>query len=116
MIVEVFLVPAGDAHLDQPEPDGYSLVVPFVVCRSNGGPYDDESFVAGWQCGDIDRALAAAAAVGASRVRQPMVHAAIIKQLELVGMYRGFPTLQADAIEGCPEWADVTFVAGEVFE
>jgi hypothetical protein len=32
--------------LDEPEPGTtWGLVVPFVVCQSQGGPYDDDAFV-----------------------------------------------------------------------
>lgn len=34
-----------------------SLVMPFVVCTSEGGPYEDESFVAGWDLGTLDARL-----------------------------------------------------------
>lgn len=33
--------------------DELRLVYPFVVCASEGGPYDDESFVAGVQFGQL---------------------------------------------------------------
>ena len=27
---------------------------PLVLCRSRGGPYDDDAFLSGWRLGDID--------------------------------------------------------------
>ena len=101
-------------ELDQPEDEGMTLVVPFIVCRSKGGPYDDESFVAGWQGGEIDKALAAAAAIGATRVDYT-VRTALVPQLELVAMNRGFPSMVAVEVgetedhDAMPEWSFVTF-------
>jgi hypothetical protein len=35
----------------------YELVMPFVVVRSTGGPYDDEAYCAGMELGRLDRDL-----------------------------------------------------------
>lgn len=89
---------------DRPEPEAMTLVVPFIVCTSKGGPYDDDSFVAGYQAGAVDRMLAIASAVGAERVA--------------VGMNRGFPALEATEVtetpdyQAMPEWSFVTFSTG----
>ena len=34
-------------------------VMPLVLCRSNGGPYDDEGFLSGWRLGEIAATLRA---------------------------------------------------------
>ena len=94
--------------MDQPEEEGMSLVFPFVVCQSNGGPYDDDAFTAGYQCGQIDRSLAAAAAVGATSMTCT-VYTTLIKQLELVAMNRGFSNVDAQECEPTPEWSFITF-------
>jgi hypothetical protein len=42
------------------EPDdgpNYDLVMPFVTVTSQGGPHDDESYVAGWAMGKLDTLL-----------------------------------------------------------
>jgi len=75
--------------LDQPEQDGYELVLPFVVCASVGGPYEDQAFVAGYQAGQVDRALATVAAVGGLGLKVT-VYAALAKQLDLIAMKHGF--------------------------
>jgi len=31
--------------------------MPFVVCSSSGGPYDDDAFVAGYHLGQLDERL-----------------------------------------------------------
>lgn len=87
-----------------------SLVLPFVACRSRGGPFDDESFVAGFQCGEIDRALSVAALTGAQRVRFPTVYASLLPQLDLVAMRHLYQLGPVTVSEQAPLWADVTFV------
>ncbi|MPZ27554.1 MAG: hypothetical protein GEV12_14390 [Micromonosporaceae bacterium] len=97
---------SGD-DLDQPEADGYDLVMPFVACRSQGGQYDDEAFAAGWQGGEIDRTLHTAADMAVAVVHFPMVHAGLGQQVELVGMRHGFPKISVEpTAEG---WCAVTF-------
>jgi hypothetical protein len=86
---------------------GMELVMPFVVCRSKGGPYDDGSFAAGWQAGEIDQALRVAEQGPAVRLRYPMVYAALIPQLELIGMKHGW--LKFEAVPTAYGWCDVTF-------
>lgn len=97
--------------------DGWDLAVPFIVCRSQGGPYDDAAFVAGFQAGQIHRALAAAKAVGADRLTFT-VDSELTKQLDLIAMDAGF-SLTIEAIEetedhpALPEWTFATFEATE---
>lgn len=102
--------------LDQPEGDDeYGLVYPFVACTSHGGPYDDGAFVAGVQLGRIDQALETASVIGAHELRFT-VYTALVKQLELCAMARGFPTVTAEQVEATedhdamPEWSFITFV------
>lgn len=99
-------------ELDQPEQDTYGLVVPFIVCQTAGGPFEDEAFVAGFQCGEIDKALAVAAVANASTVTFPTVRTALAKQVELLAMNRGFPVMTVTESEEYPEWCSVTFERG----
>lgn len=98
---------------DIPEWEGMELVVPFVVCTSKGGPFDDDAFVAGFQCGEVDKALSVAAVAGATHVKYT-VRTALIPQLELLAMHRGF-LLTAETIgetddhAAMPEWSVATF-------
>ena len=100
--------------MDHPEEETYGLVYPFVVCQSNGGPFNDEAFVAGVQLGRIDQALEAAAVVGADRLRFT-VRTDLVGQLELCGMARGFPAITAEQVQetethsAMPEWSFITF-------
>jgi len=101
--------------LDQPEDEGYDLLYPFVVCRSQGGRYEDDGFTAGVQVGQIDTALKVALAAGADRYRAT-VRTALVQQLELVGMARGFPVVKVKQVEATeeypamPEWTFMTFL------
>lgn len=97
--------------MDQPEEAAYALVMPFVVCASQGGPYDDAAFVAGYQAGRIDRALAVAAINDTQSVRATVV-AALVPQLELLGMHHGYPTCDVTSADETSQWADVTFTRG----
>ena len=111
--------PGGDAMTDEqdrPEPEAMTLVVPFIVCTSKGGPYDDASFVAGFQAARVDHMLEVAALVCAERVAVPfVVRTDLVPQLELLGMHRGFPVIEAAEVtetpeyQAMPEWSFVTF-------
>jgi hypothetical protein len=105
--------------LDRPDEGGMELVVPFVVCVSHGGPYDDQSFVAGFQAGAVSKMLEMAAVAGADRVRVPFaVYSTLGRQLELIGMHRGFPVVDFTEVgetpehQAMPEWSFVTFALG----
>lgn len=93
---------------DQAEPEGYELVVPFIVCTSVGGPFDDDAFVAGFQAGQVNQALKVASAANANEV-QFTVNTELVKQLELIGMSHGFPYLDAATSDEAPTWTFVTF-------
>jgi len=103
---------------DEPEGQEMHLVIPFIVCASHGGIYEDASYVAGVQTGKIDVMLQVAASVGASRVAIPFaVYTALVKQLELLGMHHGYPMMVAREVGETPEyaampqWSFVTFLA-----
>lgn len=105
--------------MDQPEDDEpeYELVYPFVACASQGGPYDDDAFVAGVQLGRIDQALQVAAALGTNQLGPVTIRTSLVRQVELAGMARGFPVLTKDdtyeSWEAGPEWVTVTFAMTE---
>jgi hypothetical protein len=98
---------------DQPEEEGMTLAVPFTLVTSVGGPYDDEAFCAGFQCGEVDRALDMGAAARAETVRFPQARSALLPQLELIAMNRGYPIMEAKVSDEWPEWCDVTFARGD---
>ena len=97
---------------DQDDHD-LELVIPFVIVESKGGPYQDESFVAGYQVGQIATQLEVTAAIGAPSLELPIVRRAILPQLELHAMHHGFPVLTVSeptaAHIGGDEWCSVSF-------
>lgn len=94
---------------DEPMP-GYSLVMPFVVCASNGGPYDDNSFVAGVVFA-THQGLLEHAHPETGRSVEPgfPVFNPLVPQLDLLAMSHGF-SLVAEPVEGMEdEWTQVTY-------
>ena len=47
-------------HMYEVERDEDAAVMPLVLCRSEGGPYDDAAFTSGWRLGSIAATLTAA--------------------------------------------------------
>lgn len=87
-------------------PDGepeMSLVMPFVVVTSKGGPYDDTAFAAGWAAGEIDRALAAVAGFEVAVDR--MVPTALVPQIDLIAMRHGYRCESRRDEEYSDEWS-----------
>lgn len=72
----------------------YELVMPFVVVASAGGPYDDEAFVAGWSCAEVDQALTALAPWRATFQRA--VRAGVVPQVDLIAMKHGYRLVHDD--------------------
>ena len=93
----------SDANDDQQE---HRLVMPFVVCQSQGGPYDDTAFVAGYTAGTIDAALHAAEQIVAEF--KWMVSPDLIPQLDLLAMRYGFDLTHEPWDEHPDEWTEVT--------
>lgn len=95
---------------DEPVEAEFSLVMPFVVCASKGGPYDDEAFVAGYAAGLIDHALST---LGVDETRVVFtVRPLLVPQLDLLAMRYGF-TMTVERWEEDPdEWVSVVFTRG----
>lgn len=81
----------------------YGLVMPFVVTQSQGGPYEDHSFVAGYQCGQIDKMLEI---LDGKSGAQFTVRRNLLPQLDLVAMRHGYKLHSDDAEHG---WVFVSF-------
>lgn len=83
----------------------YSLVMPFVVCASKGGPFDDESFVAGYECGIFAEQLKSRSPSVTSI--STTVHSGNVPQLDLLAMREGWRmTAKESEVDG---WTYVTF-------
>jgi len=85
-----------------------AMVMPFTVVASAGGPYDDQAFIAGFQAGQVDKALQVAAAAGATELRVT-VFSTLVGQLELVGMRHGFGHVVVDESAAWPQWSTLAF-------
>lgn len=86
------------------EPGDYGLVMPFVVVASAGGPYDDESFVAGCRFEAVWNELRHQPAE-----YQSYEYPALVPQLDLIAMKEGYTMTTEPWDEHPDEWALVTF-------
>src|ERR1035438_7379635 len=84
------------------------LVMPFVTVTSKGGPHDDNSFVAGYRCGQIDAILPTLAQVGAEF--QVMVTPAVVPQLDLIAMRHGYQAIPGEDVPESGEWVSLRFI------
>lgn len=65
---------------------GWSLVMPFVVVASAGGPYDDGAYVAGYEVGSLDVRLA----LEKPESLDLTLRTANLPQVDLVAMRHGY--------------------------
>lgn len=90
---------------EEPEEDdgeaGYELVVPFVACVSEGGPYDEAAFVAGVRMRAVWHALEA----GPARY-ESYQNPGLVPQPDLVAMHFGYTMASEPDSE---EWTLCTF-------
>lgn len=95
--------------------EGYNLIYPFVVCKSNGGPYEDHAFVAGARFGDVARRC---------ENHEPVIELYVdpesVRQYELLAMHHGYLMKSTPWDEYPEDWAwlslvrNPTVVAGEI--
>jgi len=79
---------------------GYRLVMPFVTVRSNGGPHDDASYVAGWEAATLDARCGLAARYDLGGFCA-MVRADNVAQADLIAMKHGMVmTTEAGGVDG----------------
>jgi hypothetical protein len=81
----------------------YEPVMPFVAVASNGGPYDDQAYTAGYEMGVLDEALK----------WQPPTHSVTIRtdnagQADLLAMRHGYRCTTTPS-EDAQEWTFATF-------
>jgi hypothetical protein len=78
-------------------------VMPLVLCRSRGGPYDDEAFSSGWRLGAIGATLAGPGISAVCESIRP--HERV--QADLLAMACGY-SMRVDPSTD-PNWLSVTF-------
>ena len=97
----------------------YGLLMPFVTVTSRGGPHDDESYVAGYEMGQLDAQLAAAVHHGLG-CPEVVVQRSNLPQAELIARRHGMVATERhmeltetdNADEVRAEWAHVVFTWG----
>lgn len=78
------------------------LVLPFVAVASAGGPFDDESFCAGYECGLLDAQLAEH-----PPILERTIRTANTAQADLIAMRHGYTLHLAEDVD---EWTHASFV------
>jgi hypothetical protein len=94
------------------EPGGFGLVMPFVVTTSNGGPYADDAFVAGWEGGWLDAMLLVCRPLGVTIERY--VIPSLVPQLDLLAMRHRYTMTAQPWDEDPDEWVLVSFAPAAV--
>lgn len=92
---------------DQEEPAQYEMVMPIVLAKSSGGPYDDAAVVAGMTCGALDQELAVTKALH-TLPRERYIDAPLLKQVDLIAMKHGYVTVLGD-LDEASGWQMVAF-------
>lgn len=70
---------------DEHEEGQYGLIMPFVVCTSQGGPWDDQAFVAGVKLGVLLRYMDSD-----EGEISDYVHPDLVRQVDLAVMHFGY--------------------------
>ena len=88
------------------EEDEYALVMPFVVCSSEGGPYESRAFVAGFRLGTVDATLRLTAPIEFEVYLDP----AEVPQADLIAMHHGYTLTTVPWDEHPDEWVYSRFI------
>jgi hypothetical protein len=78
-------------------------VMPMVLCRSHGGPYDDDAFLSGWRLGEIGAMLAERRISALAMSIRPAERL----QADLLAMACGYSMIVEPG--GSRDWLSVTF-------
>ncbi|MEV2259167.1 hypothetical protein AB0J13_10965 [Streptomyces anulatus] len=85
----------------------YELAMPMMLVQSQGGPFDDAAFVAGYTCGTIDQELFLASALNAAPTAR-YVNAQYLTQIDLIAMRHQY-TLELGELDEASGWQMVAF-------
>lgn len=83
----------------------YTLVMPFVACQSQGGAYEDNAYVSGWEMGRLDMQMAMGKVLP-NYADIVTVHTGNLKQLDLLAMNHGYTT-EIITTDSVPGWSTV---------
>lgn len=93
--------------MTDPSNADFTPVMPFVLCKSEGGPYDDTAFVAGATCGALIEELRVLRLTTATPHERYM-NAKYIPQIDLIAMAHGY-TIKLGELDEASGWQVVTF-------
>ena len=93
----------NDDHDQISADDGDELGLPLVLCRSRGGPFDDDAFRSGWRLGEIGSTLGRLGVSALAESIRPWERL----QADLLAMAYGY-TMTVEP-GGDPDWLRVTF-------
>lgn len=85
----------------------FGIIMPFVLCESQGGPLEDVAFTVGFELGQIDQELEVCETLYAEP-RDRYLHTVGLAQLDLIAMRRGF-VLEDGLKDDSGEWTWVHF-------
>jgi hypothetical protein len=88
----------------------YELVMPFILTKSEGGPYDDAAFDAGMACGQLWMELRTLANHGATP-RPRYVQPEHVPQIDLIAMHYGY-TLTRGPVDEASGYQRIDFGPG----
>lgn len=98
--LETRRLPSYPEWFSDEDEERLKIIMPYLVVESEGGPYHDMSFVAGYQCGQLDGNLQNKSLTGITAI----VYANLLEQIDLIAMKNGFTIQVATEDE---EWAEV---------
>jgi hypothetical protein len=81
--------------------------MPFVLVQTQGGPFDDEAFVAGMTCGALDQELTVTAALH-TLPRERYIDARVLPQVDLIAMRHDYQIRLGD-LDEASGWQVVEF-------
>lgn len=93
---------AGESEAAQ-----YEMVMPIVLAKSNGGPFDDASVVAGMTCGTLDQELKMTAALN-TLPHERYIDVPLLEQVDLIAMRHGY-VLKRGEVDEASGWQVVAF-------
>ena len=88
---------------------GFELAMPFVVCKSKGGPYDDAAYVAGWEGAYWDLELQRMGEFTTGHTIVASIHTDNQPQIDLIAMKHGWTATFDEPDPEFPGWLTVTF-------
>lgn len=98
---------------DDADGNGWELMIPFVVTKSHGGPFDDDAFTAGYEMGGFGQRCAVAASLNLLPFTIT-IRRSNVTQADLIAMHQDLALTDEAMSEEVydqamiAEWANVT--------